>query len=115
MHTLRATPPRLHEYPTNPPVRRARHRIRTVAVALATLVLAPPLPACELDDDPCASAKAHLCEKLDAMGCNTALMDKATQRIRTECGDEEGERFVGAAAAWCKTTSDDTPAGCEAR
>jgi hypothetical protein len=97
------------------PVQPVPTRLTRAFILALSVVSSMSFAACETSDDPCAAAKGHLCEKLDAMGCNTALMDNAVNRIVTECGADEGERFVGAAAAWCQTTSDYTSAGCEAR
>ncbi len=56
---------------------------------------------CELDD-PCDSAKAHLCEKVEGMNCMTEAMGNAVARIRTDCGVEVAESFVPAVKAACQ-------------
>ena len=56
-------------------------------------------------DDPCAKAKEHLCSKVESMNCVTAFMQTAVERIATECGQAEADRFEAAAAAYCQTAA----------
>ena len=92
----------------------ARSRIRHVALTAITM-LAFGQAACELEDDDCSAAKAHLCSKLYQKACSSSWMGDAVERLRGACEQVEADRFIPAAEAYGRATTDCEVDACQER
>lgn len=81
---------------------------------LVVVLVAAALSSCEVEDESCSSAKAHLCSKLQQQSCLTSRMGDAVARIQQECDTVEATRFVGAAESYCMSTTDYSAGTCSA-
>ncbi len=87
---------------------------RILLLVFASLALSSiSSPACELEPDDCAKAKAHLCAKVRTMNCMTGLMTTAVERIDEACGVTESSRFVAAVVDYCQGSGTFSAETCE--
>lgn len=76
-------------------------RVRTIVAAGAAMLAVAGTLNCELSEDACVKAQKHLCSNLPNMGCSTAFMDNAVEKVRKECGDQSANAFFRRAMSQC--------------